>query len=174
MAANVLYFGPDEWKRVEVLESAGYAVHQCLQISDLKSALEVPPQPVAVVINSLGHTSFAPAVKIIHTQAASMPVIAFPSPGESGFEQDVDLVIPPLTPPEEWLKEMAALLNRSRAIQDASRSLRRKSALLRGESAALTAKSASERQRSDQERRRIRPLEHAARFQRERDSGDEP
>lgn len=115
MAGIVLYFGPDEWNRVQVLESAGYAVCQCLKISDLESELKKSPHPAAVVVNGFAHASFKPAVELLHTQAASARIIAFPGPGESGFEKSVDLVVPPLTPPEEWLREMAELLSQTRA-----------------------------------------------------------
>lgn len=162
VASSVLYFGPDEWNRVQVLESAGYAVHQCLKISDLESELGKSPQPAVVVMNSFGHASFVPAVELVHLQAASARIIAFPSAGESGFEKTVDLVVPPLTPPEEWLKDMAALLERSRAVQKASQAVHQQSAQLRDEAAAVRAKSVRERQRSAEERHVHRELEKAA------------
>lgn len=161
MAASVLYFGPDEWNRVQVLESAGYAVHQCLKISELESALKEPPS--VVLINSFGHHfSFAPAVDLVHTQATLTPVIVFPSPGESRFEKSVDLVVPPLTPPEEWLRDMAALLERSRVVQKASQPLIQEAAQLCDEAAAVREKSVRERERSKLAREVSRKLEQAA------------
>lgn len=103
MAASILYFGPDEWSRVQVLKSAGYSVRECHTLEELESALETSPQPDAVMVNGVGHAYAHPAAKIIHTQMALAPVIIFPSQDEPAFEKSADLVIPPLTPPEEWL-----------------------------------------------------------------------
>lgn len=148
MAANVLYFGPDEWNRVQVLESAGYAVHQCLKVSDLESALRQPPQPAVVVMNSFGRANFKPAIEIIHAEAAATPVIVFPGPGETGFEKSVDLVVPPLTSPDEWLKEMAELLDRSRGLLEDAMSLQEQSATLTQQVAEAKAQSAETRAQS--------------------------
>lgn len=160
MAASVLYFGPDEWNRVQVFESAGYAVQQCLKISDLESELK-KSLPAVVVMNSFAHVSFKPALELVHAQAASARIIAFPSPGESGFEKSVDLVVPPLTPPEVWLEDLAALLQRTRAVMEQAISVhersqtlllqlsdvRERAAATRENSAAARAKSAAARQK---------------------------
>lgn len=110
MAANVLYFGPDECKRVRVLESAGYSVREYHKIEELKSALESPSQPAAVVVSDVERPYAHPLVEIIHSRVRSAPVIIFPSRNEPELEESADLVIPPLTPPEEWLREIAELL----------------------------------------------------------------
>lgn len=153
MAASVLYFGPDEWNRVQVFESAGYAVQQCLKISDLESELK-KSLPAVVVMNSSAHASFRPALKLVRAQAASARIIAFPSPGETGFEKSVDLVVPPLTSPDDWLKELAALLEQSRAVledaivvQEQSATIVRELTAVRQQSAAARAKSAAARQK---------------------------
>lgn len=153
MAASVLYFGPDEWNRVQVFESAGYAVQQCLKISDLESELK-KSLPAVVVMNSSAHASFRPALELVRAQAASARIIAFPSPGESGFEKSVDLVVPPLTPPDDWLQELAALLEQSRAVledaivvQEQSATIVRELTAVRQQSAAARAKSAAARQK---------------------------
>lgn len=143
MAASVLYFGPDEWNRAQVLESAGYAVHQCLKISDLESQLRKSPHPAAVVVNSSAHVSLKLAVELVHAQAASARIIAFPGPGESGFEESVDLVVPPLTPPEEWLKEMADLLSKIRAVPEQAISIHEQSPKLIERMAEVREKSAA-------------------------------
>lgn len=129
MAASVLYFGPDKWNRVQVLQSAGYAVQQCLKISDLESELK-KSLPAVVVMNSSAHASFTPALELVRAQAASAHVIAFPSPGETGFEKSVDLVVPPLTPPEVWLEDLAALLPNTRAVMEQAISIHERSQTL--------------------------------------------
>lgn len=155
MAASVLYVGPDEWNRVQVLESAGYAVHHCLQISDLEAELKNSPVPTVVVVNSFAHVSFKPAVELVHAQAASARIIAFPSPGETGFEKSVDLVVPPLTPPEEWLKDLAALLDGTRTVMEQAISIHERTQTLlsqltevRALAAATRANSAAAREKS--------------------------
>lgn len=145
--ASVLYFGPDEWNRVQVLESAGYAVRQCQEISDLKAAFKQSPRPAVVVINSFGRAGFRPAIDVVQAQAVPPPVIVFPGPGQSGFEKSVDLVVPPLTPPEEWLKDMADLLSKSRAVLEDAVAVNERPATLIQELAIVRAKSIAARQK---------------------------
>lgn len=120
MAASVLYFGPDEYNRVQVLESAGYSVRACNKVEDLKLALKIPPLPSAVLMKCAGYCK--PAIEIVHS-AALAPVIVFPNPDKFELEESVDLVVPPLTPPAEWLRELAEIIERSRALKEDAISL---------------------------------------------------
>lgn len=161
MAASVLYFGPDECNRVQVLESAGYIVHACHGLEDLESTLKVPPQPAAVVVSGSEPAYTRPAVEIVHARAALAPLIIFPSRNEPAIEKTADLVIPPLTPPEEWLGKMAVLIERSLALKEDAIAIQEQSATLRDqlnftrtESAAARARSIRLRARSAQRRMR--------------------
>jgi hypothetical protein len=81
-----------------------------------------------------------------------VPVIVFAGVGAPELFPDVDLVIPTLTPPPNWLKQIAELLKTSREIAEESTLIRRQSAVLRQQSAALRAQSATERERAADER----------------------
>lgn len=143
MAASVLYFGPDEWSRVQVLKSAGYSIRECRKLDDLESALKATPQPDAVIVNGVGRAFADPAVKIVHAQLALAPVIIFPSQDEPAFEKSDDLVVPALAHPEEWLTKLAAMIERSRALREDAMVLHEKSMTLVDQSAASRAESAT-------------------------------
>jgi hypothetical protein len=81
-----------------------------------------------------------------------VPVIVFARVGAPEHFPDVDLVIPALTPPPNWLKQIADLLQKSHQIAEQSATIRLQSAALRQQSAALRAQSASERERAAGER----------------------
>lgn len=151
MAASVLYFGTDECNRVQVLRTAGYSVLECNKIDDLKLALNTSPQPSAVLIRCSGRCK--PAIKIIHT-AALAPVIVFPNPDNFEIEESVDLVVPPLTPPAKWLRELAKLIEKSRALKKGVISLQETSATLIDRSIAIKAQSAANRANSALSRER--------------------
>lgn len=168
MAANVLYFGPDEWNRVTVLQSAGYSVRECPKLEDLDSALRVTPKPDAVVVNGFGRAYARPAVKIVHARVALAPVIIFPSQDEPEFEKSGDLVVETLARPEEWLVQMAALIERSRGLRKNTISLKKRSLTLIQQSveaqsklAASRTSSANNRERSAQQRERSGGLRSA-------------
>lgn len=145
MAANVLYFGPDEWSRVRVLKNAGYMVRECGKLQDLESALNAPPPPDAVMVSGAGRFFAHPAVEIVHAKMALAPVIIFPSQDEPAFEKSVDLVVPPLTRPTEWLQELADLIEKSRGLREDAISLHERSTTLIRQSVAIRSKSAADR-----------------------------
>jgi hypothetical protein len=66
--------------------------------------------------------------------------------------EECDLVIPSLTAPEEWLCEIATLLERSRTIRADSQALAQKSASLRQDAAAVREMTREIRARSIRQR----------------------
>lgn len=147
MTDSVIHFGPDTCNRVLVLENVGYAVHVCHSISELRVKLEEPPEPVAVLIGGLDTQAIVPALTIVRAAPIPPPpVILFQD--ATSFEakySTIDLIVPPLTSPKDWLKQIAVVIERSHAIRKSSAALREQSALLRMQSAALRAKTAEQR-----------------------------
>lgn len=151
MAANVIHFGEDVCFRLPVLESAGYSVAECHSVELLSAALGQNPEAVLLEEEPKALTEAA-AILIRSRSAASL--ILFRSEVDSFTAGDFDLVIPSLTPPEEWLSEIATLLERSHSIRMESQTLHRESSSLRQDSAAVRKAVSEERARSIRERSR--------------------
>lgn len=151
MDASVIHFGADTCSRVLVLQNAGYAVHQCSLISELSMLLCSPSlQPGAVLIGASCADTLADASALAHFQSIPPPVIYFPEAFSHACESRADLVIPPFTSPEKWLRWMAVLIDQSRAVRTVSVSLRERSAALRRELAAVGERNLVERRHSVQ------------------------
>ncbi len=115
MAARVVYFGCDECRRVPVLHMAGYAVADCPSILKLRSVLQEPGQTSAVLFTGRDEKERKEAVTLARAQSCA-PLILFETCNAPGDESDFDLVIPPLTPPQEWLAKIAATIQQRRPI----------------------------------------------------------
>jgi len=63
----------------------------------------------------------------------------------------VELVVPSFTPPQDWLVELDNLIAHSRAVRESSRLVQNQSGQLRRESAQVREKSREERARSRRE-----------------------
>jgi len=70
---------------------------------------------------------------------------------EAGF----DLVIPPLVPPDQWLRDIADVIDRSQVLNATARAIREQSALLRKDSEDARLQSMIERERTEGIIRRI-------------------
>ena len=84
------------------------------------------------------------------------PIVLFPYSGRDYRTEDVDLVVPSFTRPEEWLLDLANLIIRSRALRVYSQLLQHQSVVLRQESPAVRETSRKQRQRPG-ELGRLRP-----------------
>ena len=115
MAARVVHFGCDECRRLLVLHMAGYAVDECPSILKLRSVLQEPGQTSAVLFTGQDEKQRKEAVTLARTQSRA-PLILFETCNAPGDESDFDLVIPPLTPPQEWLAKIAATIRQRRSI----------------------------------------------------------
>ncbi len=147
MGARIIHFGLDDCHRVPVLKCAGYSIADCQSIAQLRTALESTQEAGAVVMTRI--EDLAPRFAISITRATSAaPMVLFPGRASSILEPEFDLVVPALTPPEQWLSEMAALIDRSFAIRAHSQVVRAQSALLRQETDRAIRKSQLERMRS--------------------------
>jgi hypothetical protein len=151
MATCVVHFGDDVCFRLPVLKSAGYSVTECYSVELLSAALSQNPEAV-LLEEEPGLPTEAAAVLTRSCSAASL--ILFRSEVDRFTSGDFDLVIPSLTPPEEWLGEVAALILRSRSLHVHSQTLREESASLRQDVAAVRKAVSEEREPYSRERSR--------------------
>jgi hypothetical protein len=151
MATSVIHFGEDICFRLPVLESAGYSVAECHSIELLSAALRHNPE--AVLLEEEPQSLIEAAAFLTRSRSAAS-LILFHSEVDSFTAGDFDLVIPSLTPPEEWLSEIADLLQQSRTIRAESQTLLKASSSLRQDSAAVRKAVSEERARSIRERAR--------------------
>ena len=114
MTARVVHFGPDECRRLMVLHMEGYAVADCPSILKLRSVLQEPGQASAVLFTGQDEKDRKEAVTLAREQSCA-PLILFDGLNRAGNESDFDLVIPPLTPPQEWLAKIAATIQQHRS-----------------------------------------------------------
>ncbi|MGB6686871.1 MAG: hypothetical protein WBE76_03420 [Terracidiphilus sp.] len=133
MGARIVHFGSDTCHRVPVLKSAGYSIDDCRSVAQLHSALQMSAEAAAVVMTEPDGTAPERAISITRSSSTA-PLILFPSRGLEYKESDFDLVVPVLTPPEQWLNDIAALIQRSLAIRAQSQYVVDQSGLLRRES----------------------------------------
>jgi hypothetical protein len=151
MATSVVHFGEDICFRLQVLESAGYSVAECHSIELLSSALRQNPEAVLLEEEP---QSLIEAAAFLTRSCSAASLVLFRSEVDSFTAGDFDLVVPSLTPPEEWLSEIADLLQRSRAVRAESQTLHKASLFLRQDSAAVRKAVCEERARSIRERAR--------------------
>jgi hypothetical protein len=133
MAARVIHFGVDDCYRLSVLRRAGYDIDDCSNLIQLRAVLESNGEADAVMVND--STGSIPEFVFSLARARSAaPIILFPNSSRTyQTEQEVDLIVPSFTPPEEWLLKLATLIVRSRALRAYSQLLREA-----GEGSSLT------------------------------------
>jgi hypothetical protein len=151
MATSFIHIGEDLCFRLPVLESAGYSVAECHSIELLSAALGRNPEAVLLEEEPKVLTE---AAAILTRSRSAASLILFRSEVDSFTAGDFDLIIPSLTSPEEWLSQIAGLLQRSRTIRAESQTLLRASWSLREDSAAVRKAVSEERARSIRERSR--------------------
>jgi hypothetical protein len=133
--ATVIHFGEDICFRLPVLKYAGYAVEECDSMERFSSLLRWNPD--AVLLEEEPLVPVFEASSLARTQSSASLVLFRHAILGGVPHHDFDLIIPPLTTPEEWLTDIAALLERSRVIRTQSEALHRQSAALRQNSAAV-------------------------------------
>lgn len=147
MPARVIHFGPDDCHRLMVLRSAGYAVDDCHSLVQLRSCLANDAAPDALVTSDAEGFEPKEAIALVKTRA-SIPVVLFRSTNLACEDSDVDLVVNCLTPPELWLGEVDALIEKRRGVRPPTEQPVDPSSQLRRESAAARNRPRVERQRA--------------------------
>lgn len=153
MSGVVIHYGVDSSYRLHLLQNAGFEVVDCgTSLSDFNRAI-VDHEVCAVAVSQNASRRLATLREL--RSRTSVPVIVFAGIGVPERFPEVDLVIPALTPPPDWLTQIAELIKKSREIAEEAALIRRQSATLKRQSVALRATSASERQRSANERSKL-------------------
>ncbi len=153
MAAKVIHYGADDCHRLMVLRSAGYSVDECHSLVQLRDCLARGAQADALLLSDAEGVVPNDAIALARTQS-SAPVVLFRSTTLAYEDTGVDLIVHSLTPPEVWLEEVDALLEKCRASRAKSQALFQKSVQLRREPAAAREHFSAERVRSRRESER--------------------
>ncbi len=157
MGARIIHFGFDDCHRVPVLRCAGYSIADCQSIAQLHAALQSTEEARAVVMARV--QDLAPQRAVSITRAISTaPMVLFPCGAADLDESEFDLVIPALTPPEQWLSDIADLIQRCHSLRSQFHTLRAVSIVLRQESADAVRRSRHERRQSGTECAKNREL----------------
>jgi len=150
MAATVIHFGCDDCHRLMVLRTAGYSVDDCQSLVQLRDRLAQGGEADALLLSDAEGVSPSEAIAVAKSQS-SAPVILFRSTTLAYEDSAVDLIVHSLTPPEIWLQEVDAIIEKSRAIRAESVALVGQTRQLRRESAAAREQSRAEQARSRRE-----------------------
>ncbi len=113
MIAKVIHFGTDECHRLMVLRSAGYAVENCASLAQLCACLAAGEPADAVLMSDSDHATPREAVALVRA-LSDLPVVLFRNTNIAYEESAFDLVVQCLTPPEVWLDQVDALIERNR------------------------------------------------------------
>ena len=150
MAARVIHFGIDDCYRLSVLRRAGYEIHDCSNVIQFRAALESETETDAIMLNDSAGSIPENLISIARS-GCSAPIILFPHAARKYQTGEVDLVVPTLTPPHEWLLDLANLIIQARTLRAQLQLLREQSAQIRREAVAAREKSRTERARSRKE-----------------------
>ena len=115
MIARVIHFGTDDCHRLMVLRSAGYAVENCGSLGQLRACLADDSAADALLISDSEGISLREAAAFACAHS-SLPVVLFRNTNLAYDESGFDLVVQCLTPPEVWLNDLDALIERSRSV----------------------------------------------------------
>jgi hypothetical protein len=113
MPARVIHFGPDDCHRLMVLRSAGYTVVDCQSLGQLRDILDTGEAPDAVLMSDAEDVAPSDAIAVAR-QHSTQPVVLFRNSHRAYEDLGCDLVVPCLTPPEVWLNEVDALIEKRR------------------------------------------------------------
>jgi hypothetical protein len=149
MSVSVVHFGEDMWYRLPVLRSAGYNVEQCDSLENFSTFLAWGPE--MVILEEEPQVPLRKAISFARARS-NASLVLFRHELATPLVEECDLVIPSLTAPEEWLVEIATLLEQSRIIRADSQALAQKSASLRKDAAAVREMTREIRARSVRQR----------------------
>ena len=118
MLAKVIHFGPDYCHRMMVLKSAGYAVEDCETLLQLGTTLSAGASADAVLMSDGEGVSPREAAALARRHSR-LPLILFRNTNQAYDETGFDLIVQSLTPPEVWLNDVDALIERARSTLQA-------------------------------------------------------
>ncbi|KAA6462979.1 hypothetical protein DYQ86_06490 [Acidobacteria bacterium AB60] len=104
-------------------------------MAELATCLREGRTPDVVCISEEPHRAAEGALSLARAYCCA-PIVLFRATEQTYLQRGWDLEIPPLTPPQEWLEQLARLLAITRVNVAASLDQREKSRVLREEAAA--------------------------------------
>lgn len=154
MGGKIIHYGVDEFYRLRILRKAGYTVESCISLSEFKWVLYSTGRIDAVAFTEAEGSTPLTAMSLAHGKRS--PLILFQGWTPHYQQSDFNLVIPMLTSVDQWLGDIASLIERTRHLVQESSKLRTKSRILREETAALIEGTTLEFRRSAKEMERNR------------------
>ncbi|HUB28717.1 MAG TPA: hypothetical protein VL967_03430 [Terracidiphilus sp.] len=115
MVARILYFGRDTCHRLPVLASAGYSIESCDSVEELAAALRSRDAASALLVSDKEVDVAGRAIALTRSHS-SVPVVVFRDSNGDPAVTCVDLDVPILTPPSQWLPEISALIAQHRKL----------------------------------------------------------
>jgi hypothetical protein len=106
--ARVLHFGEDTSHRVAVLRLAGYTVDSCASLEQMISWFRAGRQADVVCVSEEPECA-AEGVLAVARTFSQAPLVLFRANTFNYLQRNWNLEVPPLTPPEVWLVELARL-----------------------------------------------------------------
>ena len=159
MASTLVHYGTEYCNRLLVLRAAGYSVDACSSVREFRASLEQRAALKAVLVAARPDTERRQVVTLTRENSHA-GLVLFDSTCSDGEERGFDIVIPPQTRPEDWLRKIAELIAKSRSLNAAATTIREQSALLRRD-AQITRLTMIEREKSATQRAKIqRVIDH--------------
>jgi hypothetical protein len=114
MSRKLLTFGYDACHRWAVLRVAGFTLHACQSISELRERLMVARDVDAVVM--VEDIVSVPPEALLYAKAYfDGPLVLFEARFQSNYRDSFDLCVPILTGPSEWLPQIEAVIEKDRS-----------------------------------------------------------
>jgi hypothetical protein len=122
----VLHFGTDDCNRLLVLRSVGYSVNLCPTVEEFHSLMQKRTGADAILVAGVPVRERRQVVTLTRERSHA-PLVLFNTSYDYADEGKFDLVIPPLTRPEEWLRKIAATIDQAafRVLATSSSAIRR-------------------------------------------------
>jgi CRP/FNR family cyclic AMP-dependent transcriptional regulator len=114
MTARIIHFGIDDFDRLRILREAGYSVDSSSSLAEFHSFF-TSSAPVDAVAITESRGALPANLMSFNQVISSVPLILFQGWTSNGNESGFNLVVPVLTPPNKWLKEIETLVDQSRA-----------------------------------------------------------
>jgi hypothetical protein len=111
MSRKLLTFGYDACHRWAVLRLAGFTLHACQSISELRERLIASRDVDAVVM--VEDIVSVPQEALLYAKAYfDGPLVLFEARLQKEYRDSFDLCVPILTGPSEWLPQIEALIDK--------------------------------------------------------------
>ena len=130
-----------------MLRSVGYFVDVCSSLREFHASIEQRTNADAVLVTAQRCMERRQIITLTRENSHA-GLVLFASSYSGADEQEFDLVIPPQMRPEDWVRQIADVITKSRALNATATVIREQSALLRKDSEIARLKSRVERERS--------------------------